>query len=68
MTTIRACPLKDLFIYPIKRYIPPVAKVDDTTEEIEVPNLELRRPRTERRSGSLPDIGRDFGEAQPVGG
>ena len=24
--------LKDLFIYPIERYIPPVAKVDDTTE------------------------------------
>ena len=25
--------LKDLFIYPIERYIPPVAKVGDTTEE-----------------------------------
>ncbi|MBM4467337.1 MAG: BREX system P-loop protein BrxC, partial [Chloroflexi bacterium] len=24
--------LKDLFVYPIERYIPPVAKVDDTTE------------------------------------
>ena len=25
--------LKDLLVYPIERYIPPVAKVDDTTEE-----------------------------------
>ena len=25
--------LKDLFVYPIERYIPPVAKVGDTTEE-----------------------------------
>jgi len=24
--------LKNLFVYPIERYIPPVAKVDDVTE------------------------------------
>jgi hypothetical protein len=32
MTMAKKLPLKDLFIYPIERYIPPVAKVDDTTE------------------------------------
>ena len=31
-SSLENIPLKDLFVYPIERYIPPVAKVDDVTE------------------------------------
>jgi len=48
--------IKDLFIYPIERYIPPVAKVDDVAEATVEAELREYVARRLRLSSWLPFV------------